>query len=37
MNALVLDKMNHLEVENLEKPTPKNNEVLIKVAYVGVC
>ncbi|KMQ38501.1 zinc-dependent alcohol dehydrogenase family protein [Oenococcus oeni] len=37
MNALVLDKMNHLEVENLKKPTPKNNEVLIKVAYVGVC
>ncbi|MGQ3381030.1 galactitol-1-phosphate 5-dehydrogenase [Priestia endophytica] len=37
MKALILKEQQRLELENIERPTPKNDEVLIRVAYCGVC
>lgn len=37
MKAAILDGSKNLEIRDIKKPIPKNNEVLIKVAYVGIC
>jgi len=37
MKAAVFYKKNDLRIENVEKPTPKPGEVLVKVMACGIC
>lgn len=37
MKALVLTEYNHLEIQDLPKPTPGPNDVLVSVQAVGIC
>lgn len=37
MKALVLTEYNHLEIQDLPKPTIQPNEVLVRVQAVGIC
>lgn len=37
MKALSVVDVEKMELQNIEKPEPKEGEVLIEVAYVGVC
>lgn len=37
MKALVLEDKQKLAVQNIEKPTPNEREVLIRVSHCGVC
>ncbi|MGO3364757.1 MAG: alcohol dehydrogenase, partial [Leuconostoc falkenbergense] len=37
MEALVLTGTKKLEVEKIEKPEVKTNEVLIHTAFAGIC
>lgn len=37
MKAAVFYKKNNLRIENIEKPTPKPGEVLVKVMACGIC
>lgn len=37
MNALVMTKKQKMEMEKLDLPTPKDDEVLIETAYAGLC
>ncbi len=37
MKVAILDGIKNLEIKDSKKPVPKNDEVLIKVAYVGIC
>ncbi|QBP18953.1 zinc-dependent alcohol dehydrogenase family protein [Acetilactobacillus jinshanensis] len=37
MKALVLKGVKHFEIEDIQKPTPKDNEVLIDAKYAGIC
>lgn len=37
MKALVLERYNHFEFKDVKKPSPKADEVLVKVAAVGIC
>jgi L-iditol 2-dehydrogenase len=37
MKALVLTEYNHFELQDVDKPTIKPNEVLVRVQAVGIC
>ena len=37
MKALVLTEYNHFEIQELPKPTPGPNDVLVRVQAVGIC
>lgn len=37
MKALVLTAYNHLEIQDVQKPSPAPNEVLVRVQAVGIC
>lgn len=37
MKALVLTAYNHLEIQDVQKPSPGANEVLVRVQAVGIC
>ena len=37
MKAALLTSLNKFEIKNLEKPIPKENEVLVKVKAAGIC
>lgn len=37
MKACILQKAGHLEVQEIELPKPQDNEILIRVAYAGIC
>ncbi|XIF20605.1 MAG: alcohol dehydrogenase [Acetilactobacillus jinshanensis] len=37
MKALVLKGVKHFEIEDIQKPTPKDDEVLIDAKYAGIC
>lgn len=37
MKALVLTEYNHLELQDVVKPTPNPNDVLVRVQAVGIC
>lgn len=37
MKAAVLEKPNYIQVQNLEKPIPKANELLIRLKSTGIC
>ena len=37
MKAGVVHARNDIRFENIEKPSPKKGEVLVKVAYTGIC
>lgn len=37
MKAALLKKLNHFEIRDIEKPVPKENEVLVKVKAAGIC
>ena len=37
MKAAVLEKPNYIQVQNLEKPIPKANEILIRLKSTGIC
>lgn len=37
MKAVVLESKRHVVCKDIEKPTPGANEVLVRVAYCGVC
>ena len=37
MNAYVLHDVNKIQLENVAKPIPEKNEVLIQVKAVGIC
>ncbi|AQG82193.1 galactitol-1-phosphate 5-dehydrogenase [Spirosoma montaniterrae] len=37
MKALVLTEYNHFELQNVAKPTPGPNDVLVRVQAVGIC
>lgn len=37
MKAALLTKLNHFEIHDIDKPVPKNKEVLIKIKAAGIC
>ncbi len=37
MKSIVYKEANKIEVCELESPTPKEGQVLVKVKYVGIC
>ena len=37
MKVAILNGKKNLEIKEIDKPIPSSNEVLIKVAYVGIC
>lgn len=37
MKALVLNGIKQLAIEDLEQPKPQDDEVLVKIAYAGIC
>ncbi|MCT0151478.1 zinc-dependent alcohol dehydrogenase family protein [Fructilactobacillus fructivorans] len=37
MKALVMTAKQHMEIEDRDVPTPKDDEVLVETAYAGIC
>ena len=37
MKAAILEKWQHIKVQDIEPPTPIEDEVLIRVSLAGVC
>ena len=37
MKAALLKGLNQFEIETIEKPIPKEHEVLVKIKAAGIC